>query len=55
VAPNIAEVDEAVNRAEHVVGGHLLLKRELLKQNTLMDLPLTIITFTPASITVVNR
>jgi hypothetical protein len=41
VCPNRAEVDEAVNRAEHVVGGHLLLERELIKQSTLIDLPLT--------------
>jgi hypothetical protein len=41
VWPNLAEVDEAVDRAEHVVGGHPLLKRELVKQSTLIDLPLT--------------
>jgi hypothetical protein len=41
VCPNIAEVDEAVNRAEHVVGGHLPLQQELIKQSTLIDLPLT--------------
>jgi hypothetical protein len=26
VGPNRAEIDEAVNRAEHVVDGHLLFK-----------------------------
>ena len=37
----MAKVDEAVNRAEHVVGGHLLIERKLIKQSTLIDFPIT--------------
>ena len=41
VRPNIAKVDEAVDRSQHMVGRHMLLERELIKQSTLIDLPLT--------------
>jgi hypothetical protein len=41
VWPNLAEVDEAVDRSQHMVGRHMLLERKLAKQNTLIDLPLT--------------
>jgi hypothetical protein len=41
VWPNRAEVDEAVDRSQHMAGWHMLLERELVKQSTLIDLPLT--------------
>jgi hypothetical protein len=41
VRPNLAKIDETVDRSQHMVDGHLLLERELIKQSTLIDLPLT--------------
>jgi hypothetical protein len=39
--PNLAEVDAALDRSQHMVARHMLLDRELAKQSTLIDLPLT--------------
>jgi hypothetical protein len=39
--PNSPKVDEAVNRSQHMVERHMLLKRELVKEGALLDLPLT--------------
>jgi hypothetical protein len=41
VWPNLAKIDEAVDRSQHMVGWHMLLDRELVKQSTLLDLPST--------------
>jgi hypothetical protein len=41
VRPDIAKVDEAIDRSQHMVDGHMLLEREIVKQSTLIDLPLT--------------
>jgi hypothetical protein len=38
---DLAKVDEAVDRSKHMVDRHMLLERELIKQSTLIDLPLT--------------
>ena len=39
--PDIAKVDEAVDRSQHMVDGHMPLERQLVKQSSLIDLPLT--------------
>ena len=41
MCPNIAKIDEAVDRSQHMVERHMLLDRELVKQSTLIHLPLT--------------
>jgi hypothetical protein len=38
---NLAQVDEAVDRSQHMVGRHMPLEREFVKQSALIDLPLT--------------
>ena len=40
LAPDVARLDEAVDRAQQVVGRHMLLKAEAVEQSLLPDLPL---------------
>jgi hypothetical protein len=39
--PNSPNVDEAVDRSQHMVKRHMLLNRELVKEGPLLDMPLT--------------
>jgi hypothetical protein len=49
VHPHVAKVDQALDRSQQMVDWRMLLERELVKQSTPIDLPLTIIIFTPAA------
>jgi hypothetical protein len=53
--PNLAEVDEAVDRSQHMVDGHMLFELKLIEQSTPIDLPLTHHHLHSASITGVNH
>jgi hypothetical protein len=41
VAPNVGQIDKAVDRPQQVGGWNVPLKRELIEQRRLIDLPLT--------------
>jgi hypothetical protein len=49
VSPDLLKVDEPVDRPEQVVGGNMLLERELIEQRSLVDLSMPIMNFSPAS------
>jgi hypothetical protein len=55
VRPDIAKVDEVIDRSQHMVDGHMLLERKLVKQSTLIDLPLAHHHLHSALITGVNH
>jgi hypothetical protein len=55
VRPDIAKLDELIDRSQHMVDGHVLLERELVKQSTLIDLPLAHHHLHSALITGVNH
>lgn len=40
VPPDLFEVDKPVDRPQQMVGGDMLLKRELIEQRSLLDLPM---------------
>jgi hypothetical protein len=50
-----AEFDEAVDRSQHMVAGHMLFELKLVEQSTPIDLPLTHHHLHSASITGVNH
>jgi hypothetical protein len=39
VPPNLLKVDKPIDRPQQVVGGNMLLERELIEQRSLFDLP----------------
>jgi hypothetical protein len=41
VLPDLPQIDEAVDRAQQVVGRDMLFQRKLIEQSNLIDLPLT--------------
>ena len=43
------EVDEAIDRPQQMIGRHMPLERELVEQRSLLDVPIPIMIFSPAS------